>query len=67
MESYIVRIYQRTPAGDGTGTVEEPVSGSTAAFRTLAELSAWLRAAGAREVPAEEGRPQRKRPGTRQT
>jgi hypothetical protein len=47
MESYVVRIYRRgaSSAAQGmvAGTIEEPVSGETFAFRSLRELCSWLR------------------------
>lgn len=65
MESYIVRIYRR--GGDGTpdgvaGTVEDPVTGERASFRSVAGLMRWLgHAPRARPpAPATPGRKKRK-------
>ena len=65
MESYIVRIYRR--AGDGTsdgiaGTVEDPVTGERASFRSVAGLMRWLGHGprGGQPAPATPGRKKRK-------
>lgn len=42
MESYIIRIYRRERGDAVTGVVEEALSRRTVAFRSIAELSAWL-------------------------
>lgn len=45
LESYIVRIYRRSTNGAPdriTGTVEDPVSGERASFRSVAGLMRWL-------------------------
>lgn len=43
MESYIVRIYRRDGADAVAGVMEDALSHRTVAFRSIAELSEWLR------------------------
>lgn len=56
-ESYVVRIYRRSPALPGrvTGTVELVGSGSELSFRSLRELD--------RILAGEKRRPSTRRPG----
>jgi hypothetical protein len=44
IETYVVRIYRRTPGTHLTGTVETVTGGRTASFRSFNELRAILRA-----------------------
>lgn len=43
IETYVVRIYRRTPGARLTGTVEAVTGGRTASFRSFRELRAILR------------------------
>ncbi|HSQ81631.1 MAG TPA: hypothetical protein VLU54_10950 [Casimicrobiaceae bacterium] len=65
MESYIVRIYRRSAEGTPdriAGTVEDPVTGERASFRSIAGLMRWLgHAPRARQpAPATPGRKKHK-------
>jgi hypothetical protein len=44
IETYVVRIYRRTPGARLTGTVETVAGGRTASFRSFRELRAILQA-----------------------
>jgi hypothetical protein len=43
MESYIVRIYRRDGGDAIAGVMEDTLSHQTVVFRSIAELSKWLR------------------------
>lgn len=44
VQTYVVRIYRRTPRARLTGTVETVAGGRTASFRSFKELRAILQA-----------------------
>jgi len=43
MESYIVRIYRREPGDAVVGVAEDALSRRSITFKSIAELSDWLR------------------------
>jgi hypothetical protein len=65
LESYIVRIYRRSTNGAPdriTGTVEDPVSGERASFRSVAGLMRWLgHAPRAKEAPSSRPGPKKRK------
>lgn len=60
IETYVVRIYRRTPRARLTGTVETVTGGRTASFRSFKELRAIL------DQPRRGSRLKAKRPRRRE-